>query len=97
MSGNEEEAHKKPHFTVLVSQSYEFVSRYFCSYKVYDATVSRFEYKELFFISSSLIYLDQQERYLPLIVSKGKVPHMCTYLQIARIYTWNMKQVAHDM
>jgi hypothetical protein len=84
-------AHKEPQFTLLVGQSHEFVSRYFCSYKVYDTTVSRLEQKELFFISSSLITLNQPERYLPLIVLKGKVSHVYMYLQIACIYTWNTK------
>jgi hypothetical protein len=88
-NGNED-IRKEPQFTLLVRQSREFVSRYFCSYKVYDARFSRFEQKELFFISLSLLIpLEQQERYLPLIVLTGKVPHI--YLQIACIYTWNTK------
>lgn len=33
MSGNDEDACKEPQFTLLVTQSREFVSRYFCSYK----------------------------------------------------------------
>jgi hypothetical protein len=73
--------HARNPFTLLVRQSGECVSRYFCSYNVCDARFSRLEQKELFFISSSsLIILDQQERCLPLIVLKGKVPHVCVCL-----------------
>ena len=69
--------HARNPFTLLVRQSGECVSRYFCSYKVYDARFSRLEQKELFSLSSSSLILDQQERYLPLIVLKGNVPHVC--------------------
>jgi hypothetical protein len=69
---------KRPQFTLLVSQSHQFISKYFCSCKVYDATVSILEQKELFFISSLLITLDQQERYLWLF-QKAKF-HLCVYI-----------------
>jgi len=77
-SGNDKDVHKEPQFTLLVRQSCDLVSRYFCSHKVCDARFSRLEEKELFFISlSSFIILDQQERYLPL-----KVPHVCVCVYI---------------
>ena len=99
--GNDEDARKEPQFTLLVRQSREFVSSYFCSCKVYDARFSRLEQKELFFISlTSLIILDQQEKYRPLIFLKGKVPRVCVCVyiyihmhQVACIYTWKQNEL----
>jgi hypothetical protein len=70
MNGNDEAAHKEPLYT-----SGEAVS-WICR-QVLLLLQGLWCQEELFFISSSLlIILDQQERYLPLIVLKGKVPHV---------------------